>query len=130
MAVFDAEGAYRSARTGTGALLFLPAGQNRAAPRWILSGCAGDPLPATIHDPRLERLDSPGRWRLACREGSFEFTARAVEVQEALPGLFDEMLAPYALRSRDKRVVRWLLRLVRLPGGARLLRSWQARRGQ
>jgi hypothetical protein len=130
MAVFNAEGAYRSARTGAGARVLLPAAEAPAAPCWTLSAYAGDPLPATIHDPRLERLDSPGRWRLACREGSFEFTARAVEVQEALPGLFDEMLAPYALRSRDKRVVRWLLRLVRLPGGAKLLRTWQARRGR
>lgn len=130
MAVFNAKGAYRSVRTGTGALVLLPGDQTPAARCWILSGCAGDPLPATIHDPRLERLESPGRWRLACREGSFEFTARAIEVQEALPGLFDEMLAPYALRGRDKTVVRWLLRLVRLPGGARLLRSWQARRSR
>jgi hypothetical protein len=130
MAVFNAEGAYLSARTGAGALVLLPAGETRAGPRWIVSAYAGAPLPATIHDPRLERLDTPERWRLACREGRFEFTARAVEVQEALPGLFDEMLAPYALRSRDKRVVRWLLRLVRLPGGARLLRTWQARRGR
>ena len=130
MAVFNAKGSYLNARTGAGARVLLPTGETRAAPRWFLSGCAGDPLPAAIHDPRLESLDSPGRWRLDCLEGSFEFTARAVEVQEALPSLFDEMLAPYALRNRDKRVVRWLLRLVRLPGGARLLRSWQARRGR
>ena len=130
MAVFNAEGVYRSVRTEAGVLLLLPAGEVTAGPRWILSAHAGDPLPATIHDPRLERLGDPGRWRLACREGRFEFTARALEVQEALPGFFDDMLAPYALRSRDRRVVRWLLRLVRLPGGARFLRTWHARRGR
>jgi hypothetical protein len=47
-----------------------------------------------------------------------------------LPGFFDEMLAAHALRSRDKVVVRWLLWLLRLPGGAKLLRSWHARRGR
>ncbi len=123
-----AEGAYQAHVSRAGALLIAPVRNRARAPRFSLGNHAGELPPPTLHDPRLERLDQAGRWRLVCREGSFEFSSRGLEVHQSLPGLFDEVLAEYALRRRDRAVVRWLLRLARLPGGARLLRAWQARR--
>lgn len=125
-----AVGDYQAHVSRAGALVIAPVQDRAGAPRFSLGSYAGALPPATLHDPRLERLDQAGRWRLVCREGSFEFSSRGLEVHEPLPGLFDEALAEYALRARDRSVVRWLLRLVRLPGGARLLRAWQARRGR
>lgn len=50
------------------------------------------------------------------------------ELLQPLPGLFDEMLSPFAMKPRDRVLVRVLLRLLRLPGGAWLLRTWHASR--
>lgn len=99
-----------------------------AIPRLVLTACRGSALPAEVHDPRLEEAGS-GLWRLACREGRFEFHAAGVELLEPRPDLFQALLAGHALRPRDRLVVRSLLGLLRLPGGARLLRAWHARRG-
>ena len=77
----------------------------------------------------LDLRDASGAWRLGCREGEFTFSARSIEYHEALPQLFDPLLAGFALRSRDRAVVRVLLRLLRLPGGAWLMRAWHASRG-
>jgi hypothetical protein len=107
-----------------------PTGGDAGRPRLICPGFSGDGLPPELHDPQLGRLDESGGWRLTCREGIFDFRARGFEVHQAMPGFFDGMLAGYALRSRDRAVVRWLLRLLRLPGGARLLRAWHAGRGR
>lgn len=98
----------------------------------VVTGYQGPMLPRLIHDPRLQPTGEtvePRTWRLACREGEFRFTARGVEQHEALPGLFDPLLAGFALRPRDRTVVRVLLRLLRLPGGAWLMRAWHASRG-
>ena len=54
--------------------------------------------------------------------------ARGWEVLESRPGFYDESLAPFALRPRDRSVVGWLLRLLQLPGGSWLLRAWHTRR--
>jgi len=99
--------------------------------QWVISGYRGPVLPRLIHDPRLGPAGgtaAPGAWRLGCREGEFPFTARGVERHEALPGLFDPLLAGFSLRPRDRTVVRVLLRLLRLPGGAWLMRAWHASR--
>jgi hypothetical protein len=130
MRIIAADGAYQAQVTRAGALVIAPVRNRAGAPRFSLGNHAGALPPPMLHDPRLEPLDQAGRWRLVCREGTFEFSSRGLEVHEPLPGLFDEALAEYALRGRDRAVVRWLLRFVRLPGGARLLRAWQARRGR
>lgn len=96
-----------------------------------ISAYRGPVLPRRIHDPRLWAAGSaatPGAWRLDCREGEFPFTARGVERHEALPGLFDPLLAGFSLQARERAVVRVLLRLLRLPGGAWLMRAWHASR--
>ena len=98
----------------------------------VITGYRGPVLPRLIHDPRLQpagETADPGAWRLGCREGEFTFSARSIEHHEALPQLFDPLLAGFALRSRDRAVVRVLLRLLRLPGGAWLMRAWHASRG-
>jgi hypothetical protein len=98
----------------------------------VITGYRGPVLPRRIHDPRLRptgETTDPGAWRLSCPEGEFAFTARGVEHHQALPGLFDPLLAGFSLRARDRTVVRVLLRLLRLPGGAWLMRAWHASRG-
>jgi len=101
------------------------------APRFVIADAGEVALPPVIHRPRLEAITGPGgrpRLRLACREGSFEIGARGWEVLESRPGFYDESLAPFALRPRDRSVVGWLLRLLQLPGGSWLLRAWHTRR--
>ena len=98
----------------------------------VIAGYRGPVLPRQIHAPRLQPIDTTAElraWRLSCREGEFPFMARGVEHHEALPQLFDPLLAEFSLRPRDRTVVRVLLRLLRLPGGAWLMRAWHASRG-
>jgi hypothetical protein len=47
---------------------------------------------------------------------------------EMRPWRFDELHRPFALGAGDRLAVRILLALLRLPGGAKLLRLWHARR--
>ena len=133
MPATGADGTYRVLRSAEPARTLVlapePAG---SGPRFVIAGWSGGDLPAVVSRPRLERLadeGASGRFRLSCAEGRFEFGALGVEVLEDRTGLFDVPLAEFALRPRDRSVVRWLLRLLRLPGGARLLRAWHTRRG-
>lgn|GEM_PF-1023779 len=48
---------------------------------------------------------------------------------QALPGLFDGLLAPYALTRRERLVGRLLVGLLAIPGASGLLRAWHRRRG-
>jgi hypothetical protein len=130
MIVAEAVGSYRAEVSGAGTLVMAPVGEGVGRSRLLCFGYDGEAVPSSVHDPRVERLAASGDWRLICREGSFDFRARGVEAHQALPTFFDAMLGEYALRSRDKAVVRWLLRLLRLPGGAKLLQAWHARRAQ
>ena len=93
----------------------------------MIAGHVGPPLPETLHGLELLAVGN-GRWRLRCREGQLEFAARLVERLEPLPQLFDPLLARHALRARDRARVGILLKLLRLPGGAWLLRAWHASR--
>jgi len=47
---------------------------------------------------------------------------------EPRPGLYDGLLARYALSPRDRWIARWLVRLVRVPGVVRLLALWHGAR--
>lgn len=111
-------------------LLLVPEG-DEAAETFVFSegDCAA--IPDTVHGLRVEQVGPVGdrlRWELACDEGRFEVQGRGVEILSSRPQLFDDLLAPYALRRRDRRVVAWLLGLLRLRGGAWLLRAWHSRR--
>lgn len=99
--------------------------------RVVLSGYRGAELPESLSDVRLQAEEGdqpPRRWRMSAREGTFEFRANSVEDQASRAGAFDALLSPYALGPRDRRMVRLLLGLLRLPGGAWLLRAWHASR--
>lgn len=56
--------------------------------------------------------------------------AHGVDRIELRPSLFDELHRPFALGTGERIAARCLLALLRLPGGAKLLRAWHARRGQ
>lgn len=55
--------------------------------------------------------------------------AHGVDRIEMRPSLFDELHRPFALGTGERVAARCLLALLRLPGGAKLLRAWHARRG-
>lgn len=93
----------------------------------FISGYDGPSLPPELDDARLEQL-GPSAWRLRTDGESYDFGARSIEVLEPQPALFDGLLSTFALKQRDRRLVGVLLKLLRLPGGAWLLRRWHARR--
>jgi hypothetical protein len=49
---------------------------------------------------------------------------------EPRAGLFDAQLSRFQPSPGERRTGRWLLRLLRLPGSATLIRAWHARRGR
>lgn len=117
-------------RGGPGGRLLLRR-QARDAVHWlVISGFQGPELPAQFTDPAIEQArDAAGVWSLHCAEGEFQFRARAVDRLATRPALFTPLHRPFALSGTDRVAVRILLWLLRLPGGARLLRFWHARRG-
>ena len=54
--------------------------------------------------------------------------AQAVDRIELRPSLFDDLHRPFELGAGERLAARCLLALLRLPGGAKLLRAWHARR--
>lgn len=93
----------------------------------VMSGYQGPELPATVTGPQFTG-GSGGRWELRCREGSFEFQARSLQQVEERPSLYEPLHRRFALSGTDRLAVRVLLALLRMPGGARLLRLWHSRR--
>jgi hypothetical protein len=93
----------------------------------VVSGFGGAVPPETLADPRLESRGARA-WRIDARDGSFEFEARSVDAFEMRPSLFAGLHRPFALAARERFAARCLLALLRLPGGARLLRNWHAKR--
>jgi hypothetical protein len=55
--------------------------------------------------------------------------ARSVDHVALRPSLFRELHRPFELGAGERLAARGLLALLRLPGGAKLLRAWHARRG-
>lgn len=93
----------------------------------VVAGYEGPALPATVTGPVID--DGAGQRRLLrAAEGAFEFRARAVLRIEERPALYEPLHRPFALSATDRFALRLLLALLRLPGGARLLRFWHARR--
>lgn len=97
-----------------------------------ISGLQGVVLPAVLTDPGLEAIGDPERsprsWRIQSIEGRFEFQALAVQMIEECPALYAPLHQPFSLSTADRLAVRILLWLLRLPGGAGLLRRWHAHR--
>jgi hypothetical protein len=63
-----------------------------------------------------------------CEALVLDAEGRTIERIEMRPSLFAELHRPFALRAGEKFAARCLLALLRLPGGAKLLRAWHARR--
>ena len=103
--------------------------------------------PAPDYHSRMP-ADAPRESRVSVRAGSArrvdtralpggdaELTVRdaggaVVDRIETRPSLFAELHRPFALGAGDRIAARALLALLRLPGGARLLRRWHARRSR
>lgn len=112
-----------------GPRLVLRRDAEQSAELIVIAGFRGTALPERITKPVLASAgDSAGRWRLSCAEGDFEFQARAVDRIELRPDFYAPMHARFALSAADRAAVRLLLRLLRFPVGARVLRWWQRRR--
>jgi len=93
----------------------------------VLGGYQGPALPAEIGGPKIEAR-ATGGFQIISEQGILDFDARAIDRIEMRPSLFDELHRPFALGAGDRLAVRVLLALLRLPGGAKLLRLWHARR--
>ena len=97
-----------------------------------IAGVQGTVLPAALTDPVFEALGdsdrSPQRFRIRSIEGRFEFQAFAVQMIEECPALYAPLHRPFSLSTVDRLAIRILLWLLRLPGGAGLLRRWHAHR--
>jgi hypothetical protein len=78
--------------------------------------------------PVLQQREGAGQhsWQLSSDQGQFEFESAAVERIEARPALYASLHRPFALSASDQLALRFLLALLRLPGGAGLLRRWHA----
>ena len=96
----------------------------------LIAGYDGPELPPKLTDPDLEAPQgAENRWCLRSAEGRFHFRAAAVEQLDGRPDLWEPLHRPFALRPGERRVALLLLGLLRLPGGAWLLRRWHALRG-
>jgi hypothetical protein len=73
----------------------------------------------------VTRADARGDGEVLVQDGE----GRTVERIETRPSLFEELHRPFALGAGERLAARGLLALLRLPGGAKLLRAWHARRG-
>lgn len=94
----------------------------------VISGFQGTALPDSLANPQLVP-QGPRAWRLESEGRSVEFTARAVDAIEVRPGLYADLHRAFALGTGERLAARALLALLRLPGGAALLRRWHAGRG-
>lgn len=115
-------------RTGPGQRAVMRNAAEGRSDFLVISGFRGSPLPDTITNPRMETRGGPESWRMVGSQGTFDFEARAVDEIEIQPALYQELHRPFVLTTGDRFAVRCLLALLRLPGGARLLRLWHASR--
>lgn len=110
-------------------------GQTGDCLRWLVfSGYEGPELPDTLTSTTIRVGDSangPGTvLRIASNEGSFDCRARTVDCVDECPALYEPLHRQFVMKVTDRLAVRVLLGLLRLPGGARLMRLWHSRRGR
>jgi hypothetical protein len=94
----------------------------------VIAGFRGPVLPERVTRPEILGGDAGHRWRLSSAEGVCEFHARAVDRVDCRVSLYGPLHAQFALSVTDRVAMRLLLRALRLPGGARILRWWQSLR--
>ncbi len=116
-------------RAGPGGRVVLRQDPGDGTRLLVMSAYRGPALPAAVANPRIESGGGHGIWRLIGDHGCITFHASAVDVIETRPALYESLHRRFTLAPRDRLALRVLLALLRLPGGARLLRRWQARRG-
>jgi len=114
---------------GPGNRLLLESATADGRQRIVISEYRGPALPATLGDPVLAPGRGEGEWILTAAEGRYDFRARSVDRIDERPALLEPLHRPFALSAGDRIAVRLLLWLLRLPGGARLLRRWHAGHG-
>ena len=112
--------------------LVLRANDKDATHLLVISRYEGPTMPGMLTDPVIEpgaaEDASRSGWRLRSGEGQFEFRALAVDRLEERPALYEPLHLPFALSRSDRAAVRVLSWLLRVPGGARLLRLWHTQR--
>lgn len=116
-------------RAGPARRVVLRADAAGGADLWVFGGYDGPALPALLGRVRPEPL-AENRYRLAAAGGAVEFGASVADRIAMRPSLLEALHRPFALGFRDRFAARTLLALLRLPGGARLLRRWHARRSR
>jgi hypothetical protein len=94
----------------------------------VIAGFRGATLPEAIAGPRVTSQGAAA-WRLEGDGRAIQFEARAVDEIEVRPALYAALHRRFAPGAGDRLAVHVLLALLRLPGGAGLLRRWHARRG-
>lgn len=115
---------YRIASRGPASRMVMRAATVDGAELIVIAGYHGPALPDVLSNPVLAS-GSGDRWRLSAAEGEFDFRARGVDRIRLRPSLFEPMHRRYALSRADRIAVRVLLRMLRFPGGSRILRWWQ-----
>jgi len=115
-------------QNGPGNRLLLESTAADGCRRIVISEYRGPALPASLNEPVIAPGRGEGEWSLTAAEGRFDFRARSVDRIDERPALLEPLHRPFALSVGDRIAVRMLLWLLRLPGGARLLRRWHAGR--
>jgi len=115
---------YRIASRGPAGRLVLRGATADRAELLVIAGYRGPALPDVLTKPTLAAAGSD-RWRLTASEGAFDFSARGVDRIVLRPALFRPLHSRFALSRADRIAVRVLLRMLRFPGGTRILRWWQ-----
>lgn len=119
-------------RGGPGGRVLLRGGSGDRTSHLVVAGFRGVDWPELLTNAVVETrggaAGNAGSWRLSSDQGHFDFEASAVDRLETRPGLYESLHRPFALTAGNRLAVRVLLALLRLPGGARLLRRWHSRR--
>jgi hypothetical protein len=119
-------------RAGPGGRLVMRQVSSGDARLLVIAGYRGPHLPDALTGPTVvparDMALQPATWRLAAREGTFEFEAGSVDFVDQRPSLYAPLHRSFGLSPTDRWAVRLLLWALRLPGGARLLRRWHGAR--
>lgn len=115
---------YRIVSRGPAARLVIRGATADGADLIVIAGYDGPVLPDALTGPAIASTGGD-RWRITAAEGAFDFAARGLDRIALRPSLFEPMHARFALSRADRIAVRVLLRMLRFPGGTRILRWWQ-----
>jgi hypothetical protein len=94
----------------------------------VISGFRGPALPERVTRPQILDAVAGHGWRLSSAEGVFDFHAHAVDRIDFRASLYEPLHARFVPSVVDRAAMRLLLRALRWPGGARVLRWWQSLR--